>query len=165
MVESGDIFRLLDERKIEYSVEHHKRVYSIAEMDEVEIKGKQCISKNIVLTDDKKRSFYLLSIPHEKRLDLKALRSMLQSRPLSFLNAERMQELIGINKGEVTPFALLNDSMHKVSFILDKSFENSVIGIHPNDNSITVFLPAMSVVEILKESGEECRILSLPYEE
>ena len=42
----------------------------------------------------------------------------------------------------VTPFGLLCDGDRKVTFYFDKAFMGGLAGIHPNDNTATVWLKA-----------------------
>ena len=128
-----EIIGMLEEKGVPYSLIEHKRVFSIAELDEIDAEEKDAIVKNIVLCDDKKRSFFFLTVPPHVRVDLKALRKCLSSRPLSFLDGNRLHELLKIGKGEATPFCLLNDEENLFSFILDRSLHDKRIGIHPND--------------------------------
>lgn len=162
MITTSDILNLLSERNISYRMALHKRVFSIAEMDEVEIDGKEYIAKNIVLRDDKRSAFFLLSVPHDRKVDLKALRRALSSRPLSFLEETSLQNFLSISQGEVTPFALLNDEARRFTYIMDESFLPSVIGIHPNDNSKTVFLSSSALIALLKDLSVHVSVIDIP---
>lgn len=156
-----EILKLLDEKKIEYTLVHHKAVFTIDEMNEVDVPNKDRIAKNLFLRDDKKRSYYLVSIEETKRADLKALRTLLSSRPLSFASEDDLVYILSLKKGEVTPFGLLNDKEHKAVFILDSYFECGIIGIHPNDNTMTVFLKASDLLSVLENSGVKTEIADL----
>ena len=156
-----EILKLLDEKKIEYTLVHHKPVFTIDEMNEVDVPNKDRIAKNLFLRDDKKRSYYLVSIEETKRADLKALRMLLSSRPLSFASEDDLVSILSLKKGEVTPFGLLNDKEHKAVFILDSYFEGGIIGIHPNDNTATVFLKASDLLSVLENSGVKTEIADL----
>ena len=157
-----EIIRMLEKKGVPYSIIEHKRVFSIAELDDIDADGKDAIVKNIVLCDDKKRSFLFLTVPPHMRVDLKALRKCLSSRPLSFLDENRLHEFLKMGKGEATPFALLNDEENLFSFILDRSLLNKMIGIHPNDNSKTVFLNSLSLLQMLRELGKDCLVIDVP---
>ena len=157
-----EIIRMLEKKGVPYSLIEHKRVFSIAELDDIDANGKDAIVKNIVLCDDKKRSFFFLAVPPHMRVDLKALRKCLSSRPLSFLDENRLHEFLKIGKGEATPFALLNDEENLFSFILDRSLLDKMIGIHPNDNSKTVFLNSLSLLQMLRELGKDCLVIDVP---
>ena len=156
-----EILKLLDEKKIEYTLVHHKAVFTIDEMNEVDVPNKDRIAKNLFLREDKKHSYYLVSIEETKRADLKALRTLLSSRPLSFASEDDLVSILSLKKGEVTPFGLLNDKEHKAVFILDSYFEDGIIGIHPNDNTATVFLKASDLLSVLENSGVKTEIADL----
>ena len=156
-----EILKLLDEKKIEYTLVHHKSVFTIDEMNEIDVPNKDRIAKNLFLRDDKKRAYYLVSIENHKTADLKALRHLIESRPLSFASEEDLGRILMLGKGEVTPFGLLNDGEHEAEFIMDSFFSDGVIGIHPNYNSETVFLPSSDLISILSDSGVKCRVLSI----
>ena len=63
----------------------------------------------------------------------------------------------------VSPFGLLNDSELKVKFYLDKEFldGDGIIGIHPNDNTATVWLKTSDLVDIIKEHGNEVVLMNI----
>ena len=153
MVNRDDVIALLEEKNIAYESVKHKAVFSIGEMESVHLENSERIAKNLFLRDDKKREYYLVSIRNDRIADLKALRLMIGSRPLSFASEENLESILCLSKGEVTPFGLLNDSEHRTKFILDSYFVNGLIGIHPNDNSETVFLKVDDLFLIFKESG------------
>ena len=56
-------------------------------------------------------------------------------------------------KGSVTPFGVLNDQERKVRVIFDVSFQGSRIGVHPNDNTATVWLRTEDLTALLEEHG------------
>ena len=57
--------------------------------------------------------------------------------------------------GAVSPFGLLNDSEKKVVFYIDEAFKegSGLIGVHPNDNTATVWLKAEDLIRII---GNKC---------
>ena len=59
--------------------------------------------------------------------------------------------------GAVTPLGLLNDLEHKVTCGLDKSFleGSGLIGVHPNDNTATVWLKTQDLLRLLEENGTQ----------
>ncbi len=162
MVDRNGVISLLDEKGIVYSSERHKAVFSISEMEEAGVPGSERIAKNLFLRDDKKREYFLVTIRNDRTADLKALRTMLQSRPLSFASENDLAEILCLGKGEVTPFGLLNDTHHRARFILDSFFSSGLIGIHPNDNTETVFLKAEDLLAVLSSSGVDTQVVYFP---
>ena len=161
MKNRDDIISLLDEKKIDYESVHHAAVFSIPEMEEADVPHGERIAKNLFLRDDKKRCYYLVSVRNDRHIDLKALRHIIGSRPLSFASEDDLHSILALGKGEVTPFGLLNDTEHRAVFILDSFFSGGIIGIHPNDNTETVFIPASELLSIMKENGTEVSVIDL----
>ena len=84
-------------------------------------------------------------------------------RNLSFASEEELLELMNLRPGSVSPFGLLNDKEDKVKFYLDKTFMEGerIIGVHPNDNTATVWLKTEDLVSIIEENGNEVNIVEL----
>ena len=62
---------------------------------------------------------------------------------------------MGLLPGSVTPLGILNDAEHKVHFYLDSEFEGNKIGIHPNDNTATVWMQANDLLKLIQNYGNE----------
>ncbi len=156
-----EIYALLNERGIEYEAIEHIAVYNMEEADSLELPHREAGSKNLFIRDDKKRNYYVVVIPEHDRLDLKALREKLQSRPLKFANEDELMELMGLIPGQVTPFGTLNDTEHKVKVIFDEYFRNGLMDTHPNDNTATMILKTQDVIKVLHEFGVETQFIEL----
>lgn len=161
MLQRADIESLLDENGCSYSVAEHPAVFSIDELYDYDIPDRDRIAKNLFLRDDKKRAYYIISIEGSAKADLKELRSLLSSRPLSFASEEDLQKLLKLSKGEVTPFGALNDEEHKVIVRISQFFKGGIIGVHPNTNTATVFLNADVLVSLLSEAGTDAGYLPI----
>lgn len=159
MKSRDDVLSLLREKGIAYESVHHAAVFSIPEMEESGVPHGERIAKNLFLRDDKKRCYYLVSVRNDRHVDLKALRHIIGSRPLSFASEDDLHSILGLGRGEVTPFGLLNDTEHRAAYILDSFFSDGIIGIHPNDNTETVFIPAAELLAIMKENGTESSVI------
>nr|WP_307988924.1 YbaK/EbsC family protein [uncultured Niameybacter sp.] len=118
-------------------------------------------AKNLFIRDDKKQNYYLITIRGDKRVNLKEFRKVNQTRPLSFASEKELMSIMGLIAGSVTPLGILNDKEIKVKVFLDKDFyENpGIIGIHPNDNTATVWLKVEDLVNIIKEHGNVIEIV------
>lgn len=150
------VFAALENMHIDYEVIEHPAVYTIEEMDQLNISHKESIVKNLFVRDDKKRNYFLIVLQKEKHVDLKKIKEELNCRPLSFASEEDLGKYLGLNKGSVTPFGVLNDSACKVTVVLDHdilSFEQ--IGVHPNENTATVLLKPQDLEAIIKKQGNE----------
>ena len=146
-----EIYALLDERGIEYEAIEHEAVYNIEEADALMLPHREAATKNLFIRDDKKRQYFVVVIPSEDRLDLKALREKLLSRPLKFASEADLMGILGLIPGQVTPFGALNDTEHKAKVIVSEYFRDGLMDAHPNDNTATVILKTRDVVRILEE--------------
>lgn len=157
MVTRSDIISMLEEKGIPFREFHHRAVHTIAEAEGLSIPGFDMsrVPKNLFLRDDKKRRYYLVSIAPDKTADLKELRRILGSRPLSFASEEDLMALLSLEKGSVTPFGLLADSAHRTVAVFDSFFSEGMIGIHPMENTSTVFLRFSDLKALLEEQGTE----------
>ena len=81
--------------------------------------------------------------------------------PTALLSRRKVQEQAmeemcrGLTPGAVTPLGLLNDKAGKVYFYLDVDFKGHLIGVHPNDNTATVWLLADDLMKLLREEGHD----------
>lgn len=152
-----EIYALLSARSIWHEVTEHKAVYNMAEVAEIHLPYPEADAKNLFIRDDKKRNYYLITVKGDKRADLKAFRHQNDTRPLTFASDQDLMDILGLIPGAVTPLGLLNDREHKVTFWLDKSFleGSGLIGVHPNDNTATVWLKTQDLLRLLEENGTQ----------
>lgn len=150
-----EIYALLDAEQIGYEVTEHKAVYNMAEAAKLELPYPEADAKNLFVRDDKKRSYYLITVKGDKQVNLKALRQQNNTRPLSFASAGDLMSMLGLIPGAVTPLGLLNDTEGRVQFWLDRAFLNApgLIGVHPNDNTATIWLKTEDLLRVLRQYG------------
>ena len=157
-----EILEMLADLNISHHVIDHPAAHTVEEMDDLALPDTDQIAKNLFLRDDKKQHYYLVSIQKDKTVNLKALRSLLGTRPLSFASEEDLSACLGLKKGAVTPFGLLNDVEQKACFVLDQDLlPLPRIGVHPNENTATVWLPPGDLVTIMESRGKLVRIVQL----
>lgn len=158
-----EIYALLAENGVWHEITEHKAVFNMAELVEVEIPYPEGDAKNLFLRDDKKRGYYLLTVRGDKRVDLKQFRRAHGLRPLSFASEEELAALLGLFPGAVTPLGLLNDAQHSVKLFLDAELlaPPGLVGVHPNDNTATVWLKTEDLLRILREHGSEAEVTEI----
>ena len=105
----------------------------------------------------------LITVKDDKRVNLKEFKKSNQTRPLSFASENELINILGLNAGSVTPLGILNNNKKTVKVFLDKAFFEppEIIGVHPNDNTATVWLKTNDLVEIIKEHGNEVSIAEI----
>ena len=158
-----EIYALLSSRKIWHEVTEHKAVFNMAEVAEIALPYPEADAKNLFIRDDKKRNYYLITVKGDKRADLKAFRRQNNTRPLTFASDQELMDILGLIPGAVTPLGLLNDQEHKVTFWLDQSFLEGEgrIGVHPNDNTATVWLKTEDLLRLLRENGTKITLFEV----
>lgn len=158
-----DVRNLLDEKKMNYEWMDHQAVFTMEEMDAAGITEKGPVCKNLFLRDAKGKNHYLIVLPEEKKADLIRLAEQLDSTKLSFASAERLEKYLGVAQGSVSPFGILNDEAHQVTVVFDRDLSTKpVVGVHPNDNTATVWLKFRDLESIIKEAGNITRFAQFP---
>ena len=161
MMERKDILHLLDENGIVYRIVEHPAVFTMEEMHALHLEQEDAVARNLFLRDDKKRNWYLLVLHGDRPADLKELRHMLGSRPLSFASESSLNELLGLQKGAVTPLGVLNDKEHLVQVVFDEEYRHQTIGVHPDSNTATIWMNCDDLVRLLELSGSSVRWLDI----
>ena len=163
LVNKQQIYDYLRQENIWYEVTEHEAVYNMAELSNIEIPYPECDAKNLFVRDDKKRNYYLITVKGDKRVDLKEFRKNNNTRALSFASADDLMDLMGLIPGAVTPLGLLNDSECKVTLFLDNDFMNDadLIGVHPNDNTATVWLKAKDLMNLIQKHGNTVNTIQI----
>lgn len=157
-----EVYEFLQAKGVTYEVTEHKAVYNMDELAEVELPYPEADAKNLFVRDDKKSSYYLITVRGSKRVDLQEFRKSYGTRRLSFASAEDLERLLGLFPGSVTPLGLLNNTEKNVKLFLDSDFgEDDLIGVHPNENTATVWLKAGDLVRLIREHGNEVEALEL----
>ncbi|MCH4284682.1 MULTISPECIES: prolyl-tRNA synthetase associated domain-containing protein [Bacillota] len=156
-----EIYQYLKKHQISYEVNEHKAVFNMGELDSVKLLYPEWDAKNLFVRDDKKRNYYLISVKGDKRVDLKNFRKQLGLRPLSFASADDLMAIMGLTPGSVTPLGILNDIDCKVHFYMDSEFAGNIIGVHPNDNTATIWIQADQLIHLIREHGNEADIVEV----
>lgn len=156
-----ETYQYLRDQKISYEITEHPAVFNMEELDAVELPYPEWDAKNLFVRDDKKKNYYLITVKGDKRVNLKEFRKQQGLRPLSFASAEDLLEIMALQPGSVSPLGLLNDEERQVRFFLDSEFDGNKIGIHPNDNTATVWLQAKDLMELIEKHGNEAEFVDV----
>ena len=155
-----ETYDYLVEHSVAYEITEHPAVYNMAEMAEVPLLYPDADAKNLFVRDDKKRHYYMITVQGDKRVDLKAFRKQHGLRNLSFASADDLMSILGLIPGAVTPLGLLNDQERKVELYLDAAF-SELIGVHPNDNTATVWMKTVDLIRMIEEHGNTVRVVDI----
>ena len=118
----------------------HPAVFRVEEGLELKAAMPGAHTKNLFLKD-KKGKLWLISARQATVVDLKRAPALIGSDRLSFGNETLMWETLGVRPGSVTALALINDTDHRVSFVLDQAlWDADIVNFHPLTNTATTAL-------------------------
>lgn len=150
-----EVYEFLKEKSISFELSEHKPVFTIEEMLEENLPHPEIIAKNLFVRDDKKRNYYLITVQEERTVNMKEFQQQFGTRKLSFASEADLMLILRLTKGSVTPLGLLNDEEHRVHFFIGKEFKGGRLGIHPNDNTATIWIGYDDILSVIKELGND----------
>jgi Ala-tRNA(Pro) deacylase len=127
-----------------------------------DVAGVHC--KNLFFKDAK-GAYWLVVAPIDRTIDVKGLPSRMGSKRLSFARAERLREVLGVEPGSVTPFALINDEEQRANVVLDKwMMAQETLNFHPLENTATTSICAADLLKFIESCGHQPKVVELRME-
>ncbi|MEZ5853266.1 MAG: prolyl-tRNA synthetase associated domain-containing protein [Hyphomicrobiaceae bacterium] len=160
----AQLFSRLDELGIKTTTVEHEPVFTVSESDALhrEIDGGH--TKNLFLKDAKGRLWLVVAEAHTE-IDLKTLPKVIGSARLSFGKAELLMEVLGVTPGSVTALAIVNDTTHRVSVVVDARLMGyDLINCHPLENTATTSIGRDDLLRFMEACGAKPRVLPLTGE-
>lgn len=155
-----DLFRFLRRLNIETATVEHPPLYTVEESKRLRGDLEGAHTKNLFLKS-KKGELFLLTALESTEIALSHLHKRLGCARLSFGSPELLQEVLGVQPGSVTALALMNDTAHRVTFVLDDALlRYGILNVHPLVNTATTAIMKADFLRFLKATGHEPRILS-----
>lgn len=137
MKDRADLFALFDRLGIEHKTLDHPAVFTVGEGGDIKAQIPGAHTKNLFLKDAKGQ-LWLISAEGHAQIDLKRLHTVIGSARLSFGSPDLMLETLGVTPGSVTAFGLINDTDHRVRFVLDRTLAGAeLVNFHPLTNTAT----------------------------
>lgn len=162
----SDIYEFLDNGNIEYQRHDHPPVFTVEDVHRLTPDLPGAKTKNLFLRDKKGSRHFLVVVPADRRINLKALPEILESSKISFGSPDRLMEHLGITPGSVSLFAIVNDQKNRVEVIIDESlWESEAFQFHPLVNTSTLIISKDSIKRFLAATGHEFKILDIPAPE
>ena len=147
---------------IGYEAHEHPAVFTVAESRAIDSEIPGAHTKNLFLKDTA-GAFWLVTVPAEARVDLKALPAAIGCKRVSFGKPDDMIRLIGIEPGSVTPLAMINAAPGSVTVVLDEGLAAADrINVHPLRNTGTLGLAGADVLRLLRHWGHAPRVAAIP---
>jgi Ala-tRNA(Pro) deacylase len=158
------LFAFLSDNKLSFDYYQHIPIFTVEEWEAVKhtIPGKH--TKNLFLTD-KKWGFYLVSIESHKRFPVNAFRKYLWLKDLSFGTPEQLYETLKLTPGSVSLFWLIYDQPATLNVFIDHDLWIApLVWRHPNRNDATICVSHEKLVQFLRCTGHEGKVIKFDEE-
>lgn len=144
---------------IEFKTFKHPAVFTVEEADKHMKDVKGIHSKNLFLKGRKSEYFYLVILSANKSLNIKEIEEITQKK-IKFANENNLKHFLGLTKGSVSPFGLINDKNHEVKVLIDKEvWDSEFVSFHPNINTETLELIGRGFQKYVNSLKNEVRII------
>ena len=139
----------------------HEAVFTVEESVALRDSIPGAHTKNLFLVDADGR-MVLVVAKDDTRVDLKALAKKLGFGRFSFGKAPRLEAVLGVSAGSVTPLALMNASASGVTVVVDSALMDfAEVNCHPLENTATMRFATADLIRFIRECGHEPLILPL----
>lgn len=156
------IFEVLNALGIEFQRLEHEAVFTVDQSRQLRIfdklGGQAC--KNLFLRN-KRGEFFLLTLPADKKADLKSVAKILQLSRLSFASEDELSAILNLHAGAVTPLAVVNDTQLKVRLIIDAELAGKKLLLHPNTNTATISIAFDDLIKLIRHTRHEFSLVNL----
>jgi Ala-tRNA(Pro) deacylase len=156
-----DLFHRLSELGIATTTAEHPPVFTVEEAKALRGQIAGCHIKNLFLKD-KRDQLWLVVCSEDRAIELKTLPTVIGSARLSFARPDLLREVLGVEPGSVTPFALINDTARRVSVVLDAGMmQADRLNCHPLHNSATTTISSAGLLRFIEACGHIPRLVAL----
>jgi len=164
----NEIYGLLQRLNIPFRKAEHPAASSMEELSAVEAQlrrpgAAQAFCKNLFLCNRQKTVFYLLLIREDKRFKTSVVSKLIGASRLSFGEADKLYELLGVHPGAITPLGLVFDAEHQVRLLMERSiYDAEYLSCHPCICTSTLKLRTSDVLDkLLPHTGHTPIIVDL----
>jgi Ala-tRNA(Pro) deacylase len=158
-----NLYQFLADNRIEYERHDHPPVYTVADVERLVPPLPAVKTKNLFLRDKKGRRHFLVAVPAQKRVDIKALGTTIGSGRLSFGSPGRLKTYLGVEPGSVTVLATINDPENAVELLFDRVlWEEELFQFHPLVNTSTLLISRENLRRFFELTGHEVRLVDVP---
>lgn len=154
-----DLFAFLDRLGIAHRTVTHLPLFTVEQSRALRGQIPGGHTKNLFLKD-KKDALFLVVALEDAAIDLKSLHRRLGATGrFSFGSADLMREMLGVEPGSVTPFALINDTGLRVTAVLDaEMMKHPLLNYHPLVNTMTTTIANSGLLRFIEATGHTPRI-------
>jgi Ala-tRNA(Pro) deacylase len=147
---------------IPFAEHEHAAVFTVAESRRLDAGFPGAHTKNLFLKDAG-GAFWLVTVPADARVDLKALPHAIGCKRVTFAKPADMERLLGITPGSVTPLAMINAAPGSVTVVLEDALAQAPrINVHPLRNTGTLGLAGSNLLRLLEHWGHSPVVAAIP---
>ncbi|MCB1461124.1 MAG: prolyl-tRNA synthetase associated domain-containing protein [Nitratireductor sp.] len=157
-----ELFALLDKLGIKTATISHEAVFTVAESDKLHREVEGGHTKNLFVKD-KKDNYFLIVAEASAQIPINRVHPLIGAKSrVSFANAERLMEFLGVEPGSVTAFAPMNDHGNRVKVIIDAPLlRHDAINCHPLKNTMTTTISRQDLLNFLEHVAHVPEIVDL----
>ncbi len=158
-----DLLQLLNSLGINYVRYDHPAVFSCEESDRLCPPMPGAHTKQLLMKAKGKEIYVLAIVMHDKRVDTKSLAKEFGGQSFSFVQPEKLKEMLGVTPGSVTPLGLIFDKEHRINVIVDEDAWNTgQFLFHPLVNTATLSIDKAGFEAFLKHTGHAFTVRKIP---
>jgi Ala-tRNA(Pro) deacylase len=156
------LFARLEELGIAATTVEHAPMFTVEQSKALRGTIPGAHTKNLFLKDKDDR-MVLVVAKEDTKVDLKALAKRLGFDRFSFGKPELLMDILGIEPGSVTAFALINETSRKLSaVVVDAALMNfDTVNCHPLVNDATTRIATRDLIRFIEASGHKPLVLPL----
>lgn len=153
------LFAYLDRLGIAHKTVSHPAVFRVDEARQLRGTIAGAHTKNLFLRDKKAAAFLVVAL-EDAAIELKSLHRRLGAGGrFSFGSPDLLAERLGVEPGSVTPFAVINDALLRVTVVLDAAMmAHDTLNFHPLRNTATTTIARDGLLRFLAATGHSPRI-------
>lgn len=145
--------KVLEDLSIDYFVLEHDVITTMEQGKEIMTKLEGVVPINLLLKDSAGNR-YLLIKNMENRTKFGDIGKVIGAKSLQLEARTALSEVLHVPEGCATVFALLNDTEHKITVVIDTSIPaDGKINFHPLRNNATMTLKYTDVLRFLDRLG------------
>ncbi len=152
-----EVLDVFNKMSIEYNLVRHPAIFNRQDEElvkDIEFGGTCC--KNLFVKDKKANKFYLVSLPVDKRANLKLIADEIGCSRFSFGNEEELWDKLHIKPGSVSILNVIGAPDTDVTFVIDKDIMScDRVSFHPNDNTASIAFAPSNIEKIMKEYNKD----------
>ena len=159
----NDFYQFLSDHQIDYERHDHPAVYTVEDVHRLVPEMDAAKTKNLFFWDGPGKRHFLVIVPGDKRVNIKALAAALGVKRLSFGSPDRLKKHLGVDPGSVSLLAVYNDTDQAVEVAVDRDlWKEEAFQFHPLVNTSTLAITKENIIRFLSKTGHDMKVIEVP---